>query len=84
MFPLTGLSRRTHACKGRQLVHLVAFLMAFLVVCVVGLLCLIHLLRAMFESELEPDDDMDEGSGARDSSVGSLENGGFAVRRQDP
>jgi hypothetical protein len=57
--------------------------MAFMVICAVGLLCLIHLLRAMFESELEMPGDIDDGSGACDCPVGSLENDGFASGSHD-
>jgi hypothetical protein len=58
-------------------VHLLAFLTAFLVICVVGLVCLMHLLCTMFESELEPPDDIDDGSG----TVGAMDNDQFDVRR---
>ena len=57
--------------------HLLAFLTAFLVICVVGLLCLMHLLCTMFGSDLEPPDDIDDGSG----TVGAMDNDEFDVRR---
>jgi hypothetical protein len=68
--------------KGRRLVHLLAFLTAFLVVCVVGLLSLLHLLCAMFESELEPPDAMDDESALGERTVRTLENDRFDASRQ--
>lgn len=55
--------------------HLLAFLTAVLVICLIGLVCLIYLLCVMFESDTEGPDDMGDGSVTGECTVGSTATG---------